>query len=187
MIGEILTYLNSRLPAGIAQEVRPLCSMVQDGDRIYPALYTGKDQLRNLTSYQWQSGFVFWLTNGDATIEQLDEVRGGKDRVGITFPLRLYWVGSRNVWLTDNQYTGMAVAMRLQQAVAVRNIPTLRTQLGLDRIRTNVTNRTFGREVLTEFLTNVDVKFPYDMEAVRLDVDLEVHGTLECITAESCP
>jgi len=27
----------------------------------------------------------FWLTNGEESTELLDEVRGGKDRIGLTF------------------------------------------------------------------------------------------------------
>lgn len=187
MIEAILTELNSRLPANIAQEVRTLCTMVQDGERSYPALYTGKDQLRHVTKYQWQSGFIFWLTNGEESTELLDEVRGGKDRIGLTFPLRLYWVGSRNVWQQDTQYTGQNIALAIQKAIQVKNIASLRASLKLDRIRTTVESYLHGPEVVDEFLTNIPNPLRHDMEAVRLDVSLEVHGTLECITAASCP
>jgi len=44
-----------------------------------------------------------------------------------------------------------------------------------------------GPEVVEEFLTNIPNPLRHDMEAVRLDINLEVHGTLECITAASCP
>lgn len=187
MIEAILTELNSRLPANIAQEVRTLCTIVQEGDRSYPALYVGNDQLRQVANYQWQSGFIFWLPNGEESTELLDEVRGGKDRIGITFPLRLYWVGSRTAWQQDSQYTGQNIALAIQKAIQARNIPTLRASLGLDRIRTTVENYKYGRDVVEEFLNGIPNPLRHDMEAVRLDVSLEVHGTLECIVAASCP
>ena len=67
------------------------------------------------------------------------------------------------------------------------NIPSLRATLGLDRIKTVVTNRQYGAETLDGVFDNIDLRLPLDMAAAMLEVDLTITGDLNCIVGASCP
>jgi len=77
--------------------------------------------------------------------------------------------------------------LALQKAVSVDNIPSLRATLGLDRIKTVVTNREYGAETLNGVFDNIDLRLPLDMAAAMLEVNLIITGDLNCIVDASCP
>jgi hypothetical protein len=129
----------------------------------------------------------FWLKNGAEDIELLDRVRANKERVQITIPLKFHWIGTRSTWQNDTQYLEQYILLALQKAITVDNIPSLRATLGLDRIKTVVTNREYGAETLDGVFDNIDLRLPLDMAAAMLEVDLTITGDLNCIVGASCP
>jgi len=190
MISDILSYLNARLP-NISAVARPLCQLVEetgkDGNlRTFPVVYDGKGNLDYITRFDWRTGMSFWLKNGAEDIELLDRVRANKERVQITIPLKFHWIGTRSTWQNDTQYLEQYILLALQKAVTVDNIPSLRATLGLDRIKTVVTNRQYGAETLDGVFDNIDLRLPLDMAAAMLEVDLILTGDADCIVGESC-
>jgi len=107
--------------------------------------------------------------------------------VQITIPLKFHWIGTRSTWQNDTQYLEQYILLALQKALTVDNIPSLRATLGLDRIKTVVTNREYGAETLDGVFDNIDLRLPLDMAAAMLEVDLTITGDLNCIVGASCP
>lgn len=190
MISDILSYLNARLP-NISAVARPLCQLVEeigkDGNlRTFPVVYDGKGNLDYITRFDWRTGMSFWLKNGAEDIELLDRVRANKERVQITIPLKFHWIGTRTTWQNDTQYLEQYILLALQKAITVDNIPSLRATLGLDRIKTLVTNRQYGAETLEGVFDNIDLRLPLDMAAAMLEVDLVITGDMDCIVGDTC-
>ena len=190
MISDILNYLNAQLP-NIAAVSRPLCQLVtevnKNGEpRTFPAIYEGNGSLDYVSRFDWKGGMMFWLKNGAEDIELLDRIRANKERVQITIPLKFHWVGSRSVWQNDTQYLEQYILLAIQKAVSFDNIPSLRSILGLDRIKTIVRNRQYGIETIGDVFEGIDLRLPLDMGAAMLEVDLVITGDMDCIVGDTC-
>ena len=101
--------------------------------------------------------------------------------------MKFHWVGSRCAWQNDTQYLEQYILLAIQKAVSFDNIPSLRSTLGLDRIKTIVRNRQYGIETLDDAFEGIDLRLPLDMGAAMLEVDLIITGDLNCIIGASCP
>lgn len=188
MLNDTVKYLASRLSAlPYIKTVSGIVDIVEQpslsgGDpMLYPAVYTGSDSLRFVTSYDFRTGLAFFL-RGRAT----KTIEAGK-RAGATYIQErqrpeLVIIAAR----PDKESTDNMLAT-LTKTLTVRNTTEARTATGSTVIRgIPASFATEPDDVLRDVFANVDIPHRHDLVFVRAELDITSYYYTDCITTV-CP
>lgn len=186
MIEAVISYINTNLTnLNIFKEVKGLTELITEDDKTFPAIYTGKDNLRFITSYDFRNGLIFHLKNGTASMEDLDRVISSSAYRQYSHPMRAVMIHGRNIY-QDNNYSQEYVANNIVNAINRRSIPSLRPVIGVDRVAVNVTNYSTNKEDLAGIFENVDLGLRHDLDAVIVDYNIVLRANQKCFDNYNC-
>lgn len=192
MIQKIIEYVNSKVKElNSFAIINGLCEYITiakpDGEVMkFPALYKTGDQLVQVTNYDFRSGVVLHVRNGDTTIDSLESPRANKEFLQYVTPLRLVAIAKRSVTGADNNYSHEQLANNLLHKVENKTINSLKSVLSLSKIDAVVTAVSTDSENIDRIFENIEIKFRHDLSIVLIDYEIRCHGYKECFNNYTC-
>lgn len=196
MIEPIINYANNNLQdLALFQDIKGLCEMVTESQNNgevdieikYPAYYNGDDNLESISDLDYKQGVVFHMVNGDLSESELEQIRVRSRYIERRYPVKLIAIVRRDILNTDTAYSPDEVVNNIISQISDRNIISLRTQLGADKVSIDVRSaNTKKDEILEATFFNVEIEGRHDLIVVSVDYEIVVTGNENCLLKTNC-
>ena len=187
MIQNVITYLNVGISnLNIFGQVSGLSEFITEDDKKFPAVYSGRDNLRFVTSYDFRNGLAFHVKNGEARQTELERIISSSAYIELIQPMRMVVIAKRGVTGEDSGYSDEQLVANVKNVLNNRNINQLRSILKLNRISTTVTGYDTNKEILDDIFQNVDINFRHDLSFAVIDYDIRLEGNQVCFDGYTC-
>lgn len=191
MLGAVISNRNSAIEAlNLFREVKALCEYIekpkQDGEVMtFPALYSGNDTLKFITSYDFRNGLLFHVQTGATEEELLDTgLRANNDLLRYTYPMECVCIHRKSI-IDDTAYTPEKLGRNVANVLR-GSINSLRPTLNLNRISVEVTGVDTDSRRIDDIFQNVDIKFKHELALVIITYNVVLEGYQSCFEQYTC-
>jgi len=181
MLPDIVKYLNSQLTGFTS--VHGLVEIItqprtdDSAQKKFPALYTGKDNLQQLTKFDFKTGLVFWLKNRVTNTMQ-ESNRGGKNYIQQDLRPICYVITKRPDKTSIDDFEKY-----IYQRFVLNNSREIREATNYNRIRGYVTSIETNPETVTkDIFENIELPLRHDLMFVKIEMDITAFYYTECLT-----
>lgn len=185
MLNAVIEILKENLAATkLFQQVNGLCIMINEPrtdnsqPKRYPAIYTGADNLKYITNYDFANGLTFFVNNSK-TITELDSKRSDATFVNGRYTITLYAITKRGN-IAD-------ILQAVEKALHVENDRETKVKTNVQSIICHAGDiNTDTDTVLRDIFTNVPIKATHDLLFMRVNLTLELQYYINCLKEICC-
>lgn len=182
MIKDTITYLNAKLSTlGYFNEVICLAEKIEREERVYPALYNGGNEYKEIQLDSYGS-VSYWRKAGDVTISEQENLTLSKNvQYEMTVPLKLVCFIPKTVYAND-QYFADNLATEIMSYLTTNN-SALKSAMKAKKVSIVSTGyKTDAREVGSEEYDNINFEARYTHAYFSIDFELKIVTNNQCYT-----
>lgn len=182
MIKDTITYLNAKLSTlGYFNEVLCLAEKIEREERVYPALYNGGNEYKEIQLDSYGS-ISYWRKAGDVTISEQENITLSKNvQYEMTVPLKLVCFIPKTVYAND-QYFADNLATEIMSYLTTNN-SALKSAMKAKKVSIISTGyKTDAREVGAEEYDNINFEARYTHAYFSIDFELKIITNNQCYT-----
>lgn len=182
MIKDTITYLNAKLATlGYFNEVLCLAEKIEREERVYPALYNGGSEYKEIQLDSYGS-IAYWRKSSDVTISEQENVTLSKNvQYEMTVPLKLVCFIPKTVYAND-QYFADNLAVEIMSYLTTNN-SALKSAMKAKKVSIVSTGyKTDAREVGAEEYDNINFEARYTHAYFSIDFELKIITNNQCYT-----
>lgn len=185
MLEPIIAYINSALSQLlIFNDIKGLAEIVNEGERSFPAIYCGGDELDKI---EVERGVVYHRQISTTSYENIDEgISGCEDYVKITYPLQLVAHAKRNIQ-QDNAFSPGRLSDSLISVLKNLNFSSLLLALKADDIQIYINSVDTDKTRVWEGEYR-NVEYPIRQSDILLNIGytIEIGASQSCLKSWGC-
>lgn len=180
MIKDCIKYLNAKIATlGYFNEVICLAEKIEREERIYPALYSGGNEYKeiNLDAY---GSICYWRKSADVTISEQENLTLSKNvQYEMTVPLKLVCFLPKDVYSND-QYFADNLAIEIMSYLTTNN-SALKSAMKAKKVTIFANGyKTDAREVGADEYDNINFEARYTHAYFSIDFELKIVTNNQC-------
>lgn len=180
MIKDCITYLNAKLATlGYFNEVICLAEKVEREGRVYPALYNGGAEYKEIQLDSYGS-VAYWRKAADVTITEQENITLSKNvQYEMNVPLKLVCFIPKTVYAND-QYFADTLAIEIMSYLTTNN-SALKSAMKAKKVSVVAKEyKTDSREVGAQEYDNINFEARYTHAYFSIDFDLKIVTNNQC-------
>lgn len=180
MIKDVITYLNAKLSTlGYFNEVLCLAEKIEREERVYPALYNGGNEYKEIQLDSYGS-VAYWRKSADVTITEQENATLSKNvQYEMNVPLKLVCFIPKTVYAND-QYFADNLATEIMSYLTTNN-SALKSAMKAKKVNIISTGyKTDSREVGAEEYDNINFEARYTHAYFSIDFELKITTNNQC-------
>jgi hypothetical protein len=170
-----LTTLN------LFNEINGLCRRIEGNE---PAFYNGNDEMKSITKFDFKTGVCFFLPNGAMSIADADESPIASQYFKkLSQPYSFFALIKTGTGDTDDAYYSGDLALAVLKAISLYNNKTLREDLKVSILQTDLTRIETNSETV---FAELKLKPQHNLTAIRVDFSVVAQGNINCLNDLIC-
>lgn len=182
MVKDIITYLNAKINnVGYFNTIYCLAEKIKRGEEIYPAIYIGNNEYKDIVLDDTGANTSYWRKNGDVTIsDQTNQTTAIGVEYLMTIPLKLVCFIKKENNSTNDQYFADNISASLI-ANLTTNTSALKTAMKAKKVSI-IANKysTDSRSVAAEEFDNISYEPSYNYSLFSIDFDITIITNNQC-------
>jgi hypothetical protein len=182
MVKDIITYLNAKIATvGYFETIYCLADRVKRGDAVYPAIYNGNNEYRDIVLNDNLGSISYWRKSGDVTIDdQNNSTTANGIEYKMTIPLKLVCFVKKEQNDTNDQYFADNLCLSLIANVTT-NTSALKTAMKAKKVSVIAGKYvTDSRAVVADEYDNVPYEVRYTHSLFSIDFEVTIITNNQC-------